>query len=260
MRTVRVVAEELKGANRPAVAGLPGRPRHLRPHRFHRDARSGRRILLAGLLRYAAPASQKRRHRGVAGDHHRGRLLRSLPRASGFHPALHLSRGHAAFPCAAGAAAARAGLYGRAGRCSLWRYSYATTLVHWRERFLKAWPDIESLGFGVSFRRLWEYYLCYCEAGFRTGRVDVGLFTLRHTSASGDRSGLNRQGHAPKPNALRTLMVVVEERCKAGTEDELGREGESLAYRQDCWSLAQRFEARRQAALCAISHRRLTPF
>jgi cyclopropane-fatty-acyl-phospholipid synthase len=62
--------------------------------------------------------------------------------------------------------------------------SYATTLVHWRERFLNAWPSIESLGFGVSFRRLWEYYLCYCEAGFRTGRVDVGLFTLRHTCAS----------------------------------------------------------------------------
>jgi cyclopropane-fatty-acyl-phospholipid synthase len=36
------------------------------------------------------------------------------------------------------------------------------------------------MGFDLSFRRLWEYYLCYCEAGFRSGRVDVGLYTLAH--------------------------------------------------------------------------------
>ncbi|MBO9648859.1 MAG: class I SAM-dependent methyltransferase [Variovorax sp.] len=58
--------------------------------------------------------------------------------------------------------------------------SYATTLVHWRQRFMRAWPAIEAMGFDARFRRLWEYYLCYCEAGFRAGRVDVGLFTLRH--------------------------------------------------------------------------------
>jgi len=64
--------------------------------------------------------------------------------------------------------------------------SYAATLVHWRERFLDAWPAIESLGFGASFRRLWEYYLCYCEAGFRCGRVEVGLYVVRHVGASED--------------------------------------------------------------------------
>ncbi len=58
--------------------------------------------------------------------------------------------------------------------------SYAATLVEWRRRFLAAWPAIEAQGFDQRFRRLWEYYLCYCEAGFRTGRVDVGLYTLRH--------------------------------------------------------------------------------
>ena len=57
---------------------------------------------------------------------------------------------------------------------------YARTLVEWRERFSAAWPAIEALGFDASFKRLWEYYLCYCEAGFRSGRVDVGLYTLRH--------------------------------------------------------------------------------
>ena len=57
---------------------------------------------------------------------------------------------------------------------------YAQTLVEWRRRFLQAWPAIEMLGFDLKFRRLWEYYLCYCEAGFRAGRVNVGIYTLRH--------------------------------------------------------------------------------
>lgn len=58
--------------------------------------------------------------------------------------------------------------------------SYALTLAAWRRRFLAAWPGIAPLGFDERFRRLWEYYLCYCEAGFRTGRIDVGLYRLRH--------------------------------------------------------------------------------
>jgi cyclopropane-fatty-acyl-phospholipid synthase len=56
--------------------------------------------------------------------------------------------------------------------------SYAITLVEWRRRFLSAWPEIEQLGFGPSFRRLWEYYLSYCEAGFRIGAIDVGLYLM----------------------------------------------------------------------------------
>jgi cyclopropane-fatty-acyl-phospholipid synthase len=58
--------------------------------------------------------------------------------------------------------------------------SYALTLSEWRRRFLAAWPEIEKLGFGPSFRRLWEYYLCYCEAGFRSGAIDVGIYSLAH--------------------------------------------------------------------------------
>ena len=58
--------------------------------------------------------------------------------------------------------------------------SYALTLAEWRRRFHAAWPAIAALGYDDAFRRLWEYYLCYCEAGFRSGRVDVGLFTFSH--------------------------------------------------------------------------------
>ena len=51
---------------------------------------------------------------------------------------------------------------------------YARTLAQWRERFLAAWPEIQALGgFDERFRRLWQYYLAYCEAGFRTGSIDV---------------------------------------------------------------------------------------
>ena len=56
--------------------------------------------------------------------------------------------------------------------------SYAATLAAWRARFHAAWPAIAAMGFPPRFRRLWDYYLAYCEAGFRAGRVDVGLWRL----------------------------------------------------------------------------------
>jgi cyclopropane-fatty-acyl-phospholipid synthase len=56
--------------------------------------------------------------------------------------------------------------------------SYARTVADWRHRFLRAWPAIAPLGFDMRFKRLWDYYLAYCEAGFRTGRIDVGLHVI----------------------------------------------------------------------------------
>jgi cyclopropane-fatty-acyl-phospholipid synthase len=56
--------------------------------------------------------------------------------------------------------------------------SYARTLAEWRRRFLQAWPEIEALGFDARFKRMWEYYLSYCEAGFRIGAIDVSLIKL----------------------------------------------------------------------------------
>lgn len=44
---------------------------------------------------------------------------------------------------------------------------YATTLRHWRERFLDNLERVRALGFPDTFIRMWEYYLCYCEGGFR---------------------------------------------------------------------------------------------
>ena len=60
--------------------------------------------------------------------------------------------------------------------------SYARTLSLWREAFLAAWPQIQGLGFDQRFRRLWDYYLCYCEAGFDSGAIDVGIYRFRRRS------------------------------------------------------------------------------
>ena len=50
---------------------------------------------------------------------------------------------------------------------------YARTLASWRNNFRAAWPNLKPLGFDDRFRRLWEYYLAYCEAGFLSGNIDV---------------------------------------------------------------------------------------
>jgi cyclopropane-fatty-acyl-phospholipid synthase len=55
---------------------------------------------------------------------------------------------------------------------------YATTVRSWRERFLANWSTVARAGFDDTFRRGWEYYLAYCEAGFRAGYLDVSQFRL----------------------------------------------------------------------------------
>ncbi|WP_348764291.1 cyclopropane-fatty-acyl-phospholipid synthase family protein [uncultured Henriciella sp.] len=55
---------------------------------------------------------------------------------------------------------------------------YAKTLKLWAERFEEAWDRIQTFGFDERFRRLWRFYLSYCEAGFGNGRINVGQFQL----------------------------------------------------------------------------------
>ncbi|MFD1379819.1 class I SAM-dependent methyltransferase [Fodinicurvata halophila] len=58
---------------------------------------------------------------------------------------------------------------------------YARTLAIWRARFEAAWPRLDPGAFDERFRRMWTYYLAYCEAGFRTGRIDVRHVALAHS-------------------------------------------------------------------------------
>ena len=55
---------------------------------------------------------------------------------------------------------------------------YAETLNRWLHRFEDAWNEIRPMGFDERFKRMWDFYLSYCEAGFRTGRIDVAQFAL----------------------------------------------------------------------------------
>jgi cyclopropane-fatty-acyl-phospholipid synthase len=55
-------------------------------------------------------------------------------------------------------------------------HDYARTLALWRERFEASWAAVSRLGFDDHFRRRWRYYLCYCEAGFTEGAIDVGVY------------------------------------------------------------------------------------
>ena len=57
---------------------------------------------------------------------------------------------------------------------------YARTLAVWRSRFLEAWPAILEQGFDERFRRMWLYYLAYCEGGFLAGHIDVRQIVLKH--------------------------------------------------------------------------------
>ena len=73
--------------------------------------------------------------------------------------------------------ARRAGLV--LSRADMFGAGYADTLSEWRRRFQANSAKVTQLGFDAHFLRLWEYYLSYCEAGFRSGTIDVGLYVLK---------------------------------------------------------------------------------
>lgn len=78
--------------------------------------------------------------------------------------------------------------YARAGLVQTGAYwfgpDYAETLRRWNLAFQAAWPDIQrstrlqQRPCDTRFKRLWEYYLAYCETGFRAGWTDVGQILL----------------------------------------------------------------------------------
>lgn len=60
--------------------------------------------------------------------------------------------------------------------------SYALTLNHWRQRFFAALPEVRELGFDERFIRMWEFYLCYCEGGFKEGAISTIQLLLQARS------------------------------------------------------------------------------
>lgn len=56
---------------------------------------------------------------------------------------------------------------------------YARTLAEWHRSFLQVLPQVKEQGFDDRFIRTWQFYLAYCEAGFRARNIDLYQFTLR---------------------------------------------------------------------------------
>ena len=57
---------------------------------------------------------------------------------------------------------------------------YSNTLKLWRDEFLNKWDQISSQGFDLSFKRMWNFYLSYCEAGFKSKNIDLIQFSLQN--------------------------------------------------------------------------------
>ena len=57
---------------------------------------------------------------------------------------------------------------------------YSKTLAIWRETFNQKWELIKNQGFDLTFKRMWEFYLSYCEAGFKSKNIDLIQFSLQN--------------------------------------------------------------------------------
>jgi len=57
---------------------------------------------------------------------------------------------------------------------------YSNTLVMWRNEFERKWDLIKNQGFDLTFKRMWEFYLSYCEAGFKSKNIDLIQFSLQN--------------------------------------------------------------------------------
>jgi cyclopropane-fatty-acyl-phospholipid synthase len=60
---------------------------------------------------------------------------------------------------------------------------YAKTLLIWKKNFFKKWNSILPLGFDDYFKRMWEFYLSYCEAGFKAKNIDLIQFSMSNKQA-----------------------------------------------------------------------------
>ena len=63
-------------------------------------------------------------------------------------------------------------------RCNLYGSHYSSTLQKWRESFLNSWDSISRQGFNQNFKKTWDFYFSYCEAGFKSKNIDLVQFSL----------------------------------------------------------------------------------
>ena len=63
-------------------------------------------------------------------------------------------------------------------KCNSYGLDYSNTLRIWRNDFQKKWDIISKQGFDETFRRMWNFYLSYCEAGFKAKNIDLIQFSM----------------------------------------------------------------------------------
>ena len=63
-------------------------------------------------------------------------------------------------------------------KCDSYGVHYSNTLNIWRDEFTKKWEDISKQGFDLNFKRMWNFYFSYCEAGFKSKNIDLIQFSL----------------------------------------------------------------------------------
>ena len=61
---------------------------------------------------------------------------------------------------------------------------YAKTLATWRKNFINAWEKISPLGFDEYFKRMWQFYLSYCEGGFKSRNINLIQFSMSNRNSS----------------------------------------------------------------------------
>ena len=63
-------------------------------------------------------------------------------------------------------------------RYHLYGSHYSNTLQKWRESFLNSWDSISRQGFNLNFKKMWDFYFSYCDAGFKSKNIDLVQFSL----------------------------------------------------------------------------------
>ncbi|MBV8514959.1 MAG: class I SAM-dependent methyltransferase, partial [Acidobacteria bacterium] len=77
---------------------------------------------------------------------------------------------------------------------------YAKTLSLWRERFFRQLANVRQLGFDERFTRMWDFYLAWCEGGFREQYIDSAQLVIgKRTTQKRAPAGVAM----PKPSAVR---------------------------------------------------------
>ena len=65
-------------------------------------------------------------------------------------------------------------------QCNSYGLHYSSTLMMWRDEFLNKWDNISRQGFDLTFKRMWNFYFSYCEAGFKSKNIDLIQFSLQN--------------------------------------------------------------------------------